>query len=246
MRLIVQVSDFHLGDDAEPAARLAAVLDCIRALPAPPDVLLVTGDVLDDPAVGDYAEVGRRLAALGAPVVACPGNHDGRPGFRRLLGLPGADEPVDSVHRIGDDLTIVACDSIVPGAGWGRLGDETLEWLEAELAAARTPALVALHHHPVPVGIPYVDALRLREPERLEAVLRRTPATVVGVVCGHAHTAASTTFAGLPLAVCPAVSSTILTGAESAEEIAFAPGAPPAFCLHLVEGGRLTSHVRTC
>jgi 3',5'-cyclic AMP phosphodiesterase CpdA len=246
MRLIVHVSDFHLGDDPRKDARLRAVLDHVGVFPRRPDALLVTGDVLDDPTIGDYPAIGRQLSAIGVPIVACPGNHDDRAGFRRLLGIEGGDVPVNSRLRLGDDLTIVACDSSVRGVDWGALADETLAWLERELVAAETPVLVALHHHPVPVGIPYVDALMLREPGRLEAVLRGSPALVVGVVCGHAHTATSTRFAGLPLVVCPAVSSTILTGAESVEEIAFAPDAPAFLCLHLLDGDRLTSHVRSC
>jgi 3',5'-cyclic AMP phosphodiesterase CpdA len=243
MPVVVQLSDFHLGDDEEASARLDAVLAHVAAMAVRPDALLVTGDVLDAPdRAGDYAAVGRRLAALGVPVIACPGNHDDRVRFRSLLAGDPAEGPVDTRLDL-DGLTILACDTSVAGQPWGRLEAATLAWLERELAGASGPVLVALHHTPVPIGMPIIDAIALRRPEGLEQVLRAAP-NVIGVVSGHAHTTAATTFAGLPLLVCPAVSSTILLEQEGGATPVFDRSAPPALAIHLVEGARLTSHVR--
>ncbi|WP_449061132.1 hypothetical protein [Planomonospora algeriensis] len=89
-----------------------------------------------------------------------------------------------------------------------------------------------------------MDEIGLRAPERLEEVLRRHP-QVVAVLAGHAHTPASTVFAGLPLLVAPGVVNTILTPAESAEPVPVDRGRPPQFALHVFDGRRLTTHVRT-
>ena len=61
------------------------------------------------------------------------------------------------------------------------------------------PAYVCLHHPPVEIGVSLMDPIRLREPERLAAVLERHPHHVATLV-GHAHTQCATTFAGRPAA----------------------------------------------
>ena len=69
-------------------------------------------------------------------------------------------------------------------------------------------ALVAFHHPLVELHSPIIDAIRQHGSERLAAVLGRHP-QVVAVLCGHAHTAAASTFAGRPLLVAPGVVSTV-------------------------------------
>lgn len=243
MPVIAQLSDFHLGDDPEADARLDAVIAHVAAMATPPDAVIVTGDVLDRPAeVGDYAAVGRRLGALGLPLIACPGNHDDRAAFRRLTGQEPVDGALNGRLEVGE-LTILTLDTSVPGEAWGALPGSTLDWLEGALQDATGPVLVAMHHTPAPIGMPLIDAIGLREPMRLERVLQNAR-SVVGVVCGHAHTTATTVFAGLPLAVCPAVSMTIMLEWEVGADPVFDRSAPPGFALHLIDDGRLTTHVR--
>ncbi|RJQ82773.1 metallophosphoesterase family protein [Amycolatopsis panacis] len=95
-------------------------------------------------------------------------------------------------------VLIAACDSTIPGRGVGYLADETLSWLDAVLSGHDGPALVACHLPPVEVGVPPVDRIRQTGEDRLAEVLRRHP-TVTALLCGHVHTGAATTFAGIPL-----------------------------------------------
>ena len=102
---------------------------------------------------------------------------------------------------------LALCDSVVPGQDGGYLDDETLDWLDAVLSDdPGAPALVCLHHYPVPLHTELADTIRLAGEDRLAAVISRHP-QVVAVLCGHAHTAAATTFAGRPCwsprAYCP-------------------------------------------
>lgn len=180
-----------------------------------------------------------------APVLACPGNHDLRASFRRvLLDHPDGDErPVNQVHRVAG-TTVALCDSTIPGRDDGRLADETVAWLDAVLADAPDgPALVAMHHPPVALGIPFVDDIRQRDGQRLEQVLRRHP-QVVAVLCGHAHTAASTQFAGRPLVVAPGVATTAMLPLERPEGPVLDAELPASIAFHVLDGGRLTSHFR--
>jgi 3',5'-cyclic-AMP phosphodiesterase len=244
MLVLAQVSDFHFDGGSRSVARAERVMGYLAALPRPVDAVLVTGDVADHGTADEY-QAAREVLRSDAPVLACPGNHDLRAGFRRvLLDHPDGDErPLNQVHRVAG-TTVALCDSTIPGRDDGRLADETLAWLDAVLADAPDgPALVAMHHPPVALGIPFVDDIRQRDGQRLEQVLRRHP-QVVAVLCGHAHTAASTQFAGRPLVVAPGVATTAMLPLERPEGPVLDAELPASIAFHVLDGGRLTSHFR--
>src|SRR5205814_838610 len=97
-------------------------------------------------------------------------------------------------------------------------GPDTLAWLDGVLGDHDGPAFVALHHPPLPLHQPLMDAIRLGDGAALAAVLDRHP-RVVAVLCGHAHTAASTVFAGRPLIVAPGVLSSLRLPWAAAEPL---------------------------
>ncbi len=214
----------------------------LDALPGPLDAVLVTGDLADHGLPEEYREVVEVLVSR-YPVLTCPGNHDRRSPYREvLLGEASGEEAVNRLHRLpGADVLML--DSSVPGRDDGRLDEPTLDWLDAQLAEGRDelPALVAFHHPPVE-HIPYVDGLRQFGEVGLARVLRRHP-RVAALLCGHSHTPAATTFAGLPLLVAPGVVSTITLPCEGGRGISFDHPPMPAF--HVLDGdGRLTTHYR--
>ncbi|WP_424527804.1 phosphodiesterase [Sphaerisporangium viridialbum] len=242
MITLVHVSDVHLDGSARSAERVERVVRHISGLPGPIDAVLVTGDIADHGTAEEY-ETARDLLRFPYPTIICPGNHDSRPEFRKvLLGEAGSSAPVNQVLRLGD-ATIALCDSSIPGRDDGYLDDETLRWLAEVLESSGAPVLVGMHHQPVPVGIPYVDEIGLKEPERLEEVLHAHP-QVVGLLVGHVHTAAATTFAGLPVYVAPGVASTALLPQESTAWPPIDFDLPPGFALHVLADGRVTSHAR--
>lgn len=244
--VIAHVSDIHVGAGggvraAERARRVFAHLD---ALPGDLDAVVVTGDIADHGLDTEYETV-RALAAVRHPVLIGPGNHDDRSAFRRsLLGVEASAEPVDQVLRT-DRLVIVHCDSSIPGKDHGFLADSTLEWLAAELDATSTdlPVLVAFHHPPVELHIPLADEIRQFGGDRLAAVLAGRP-NVVALLAGHAHTAAATRFAGLPLLMAPGVVSTVALPWEGGDEPVHLDR-PPALAYHVIgDDWRVTTHYR--
>ena len=161
MVILAQVSDLHIDGGEERGARAERVMRYLATLPRPVDAVLVTGDVADHGAVEEY-QAARGLLRAPSPVLLCPGNHDQRANFRRVLlgDADGGHGPVNQVHHL-DGVTVMLCDSTVPGQDGGYLADETIRWLDAALAATpHRPVLVAMHHPPVTLGIPFVDAIR--------------------------------------------------------------------------------------
>jgi len=88
MIVFAQLSDTHLDGGQPRAGRLRSVMASLAGGRAPLDAVLVTGDVADHGLPGEY-EQARSLLAGPWPVLICPGNHDERAAFRRvLLGEP--------------------------------------------------------------------------------------------------------------------------------------------------------------
>ncbi|MGC9665095.1 metallophosphoesterase [Planosporangium sp. 12N6] len=245
MLVVAHVSDLHLDGGARNAERAARVVTYLNRLPRPVDAVLVTGDIADHGLPDEYEEAAELLAPLPYPVLTCPGNHDVRSAYRKvLLGQDPDDAPINQVYRVGPAV-FAMCDSTVPGRSDGLLADETLGWLAGVLddAPAGTPVFVCFHHPPAVLHSPFIDDIRQFGERRLAELVAAHP-DVVGLLCGHAHTGAATTFAGRPLLVGPGVKSTLLlpweeNGQPADHEL------PPALAFHvLADDRRLTTHYR--
>jgi Icc protein len=241
--VLVHVSDLHLDLSDRNAERAERVMSYVNDLPTPPDAVLVTGDIADHGLPEEY-EHARKILASPHVVLTCPGNHDRRRAYADvLLGQPGSDAPINEVHRIAGAL-FVLCDSTIPGRDDGYLADETLGWLESVLTDTSDDAAVFIcfHHPPVTLHSPFIDEIRQRGEQRLAEVIARHP-QVVAVLCGHAHTAAATTFAGRPLLVAPGVVSTLKLPWEHGDVLDYS--LPPAIAFHIFDDDlRLTTHYR--
>jgi 3',5'-cyclic AMP phosphodiesterase CpdA len=244
--VLAHVSDLHLDGAERSAQRAARVMSYLDGLAQPVDAVLVTGDIADHGLPEEY-EQARSLLSSRFPVLTCPGNHDRRgPCRTTLLGdVEGSDDvPVNRAQRVAGAV-FALCDSSIPGQDEGYLSDWTLAWLAGVLdaAPATAPVVVACHHPPVALHSPVLDAIRQRGSQRLASLLRDHP-RVVAVLCGHAHTAAASTFAGLPLLVAPGVASTLRLPWEHGDVLDVT--ASPALAFHVIDGAdRITTHYRT-
>jgi 3',5'-cyclic AMP phosphodiesterase CpdA len=225
-------------------------VDFLRGLTRLPDAVLVTGDLADHGAPGEYAEAAEIFSALPVPVAFLPGNHDERAAFRNFAIERGNtdisgrdDEPVNQLWRL-DGVTLALCDTVVPGAPGGYLADVTRDWLATIVAAtsAELPLLVGLHHPPVMVHSPMLDSMRQIGEQRLADVLAERAGPTY-LLCGHAHTPSATTFAGFPLIVAPGVRSTLVLPWESST-VTVDESRAPGLAMHVVAQGRLTTHFR--
>jgi Icc protein len=245
--LLVQLSDPHVGATwgvGDPAAGLQATVEAVRRLPDPPDAVLMSGDLSDNAADGEYDTVRDRLAQLDAPVFVLAGNHDDRETLRRHFEVPGsAGRPVQYAVDLGP-LRLVVLDSTRPGEDPGELDPERLSWLDAELA--REPdqvTLLALHHPPMSTGVPAWDELGLPVADRraLGDVLQRHR-QVRRVAAGHVHRTMAGELAGCPILTVPSTYAQTRLSFNS-PEIDFVEE-PRGFAVHALLDGELASHVQ--
>ncbi|WIB35475.1 metallophosphoesterase [Curtobacterium sp. MCJR17_043] len=196
---ILHLSDTHVtGDGAlhqgtvDTTAALGALLDHLDGLDGV-GLVVVSGDVSEDGSPESYATVrdlvGGWAERHGAAFVTVPGNHDQRDGFRRVLFdghvLGEGGRPLMHTMEHHDPAVpvrgrsvvagrrIVTVDTSVPGAGYGELSATATEHLRAALAEpAAHGSVVVLHHPPLTAPTSLHDALKLRNPGDLAAVLR--------------------------------------------------------------------------
>jgi Icc protein len=135
----------------------AVVADVTTRFPGA-TALLATGDIVNEDPLG-YARFRRVLEPMGRPVLCIPGNHDDLTAMQRHLSAPPFS--IGGAHRFGD-WSLIMLNTLDPGRVAGRLAPAELARLERELALSRDHhAMVCLHHHPVPMGSEWLDAIGL-------------------------------------------------------------------------------------
>jgi 3',5'-cyclic-AMP phosphodiesterase len=246
--LLAQLSDPHIGatwGGGDPVAGLKAALASIAELRPGVDAVLVSGDLVDHGAAAEYEQLSGLLADLDVPIHVMAGNHDDRAALRRQFELPGdSAAPIQYAVDLGP-MRLIVLDSTRPGHDGGELDAERLGWLDSELGAAPDPpALVALHHPPLPTGIPAFDEIGLPAADRraLGELVERHP-QVLGLVAGHVHRAIVGALAGRPVLSAPStyLQAGLTIGAERFE---FADE-PRGFAVHALLGGALSLHVQS-
>ena len=243
--LIAQLSDTHLQSGplaAEPARLFHRALGAVLALDRRPDCVVITGDVANDGTAEQYAVMRELVGQFPLPVHLLPGNHDDPEVMVAAFGNTAYLGDGECAHYVLEypDTTIVALDTNVAGSNNGRLAPEQLAWLDRALSATDKPTVIGLHHPPIPVGMPFLDAMSLDNPADLAAVLGRHPHVVL-LMAGHVHRTIFGSLGGIPVTVAPS------TYRQAALDLVTTPSSgyrheSPGLLIHLVEGGRTVTH----
>ena len=251
--LIAQITDCHIGFDRDNpeednVLRLRAVLDRLSDGPNRPDLLLLTGDLTNGGDALSYARLGTLLAACPFPYRLLVGNWDERAAL--LAGFPDTVTEAGFVQfELGfPGLRLIALDTTEPGRHGGAFCAQRAAWLSARLDAdPATPVLIAMHHPPIISGLDWLDGSG-QEPwiERFRAVIAGRP-QVRAIIAGHLHRTIHSSFAGVPLTVCPSSAPAVTLDLgrfdpDQPDGRAMVMAEPAAYALHRWHGGQLTSH----
>jgi Icc protein len=231
--LICQITDTHIKAGGKPAygrvdtaAMLRRCIDHVARRTPRPDVVLLTGDLVDFGRADEYQFLRELLDSLPIPYYLLPGNHDDRQQLREAFPDHAyLRQWAPFVQYAIDDwaLRLIALDTVIPGEGGGRLCDERLAWLDRQLAGApQRPTLIAMHHPPFRTFIAHMDEIGLDGYRQFAGVLARHP-QVERIVCGHLHRPIEARVAGIVASTCP----------SPAHQVALdlAPDAPARFMM---------------
>jgi 3',5'-cyclic AMP phosphodiesterase CpdA len=239
--LIAHLSDPHLRPRGalyqnlvDSNAMFLAAIRHLAALDPQPDLVLLTGDLVDKGTEAEYALAAEMLALIPQPLLAIPGNHDAREGFRACFGHNSYVASAGPLHcAVGDRgaVRILGLDITVPGAHHGDMDDAACRWLEERLAEEPArPTIIMMHQPPFDSGIPYIDAYCCRQGARLAQIVSRYPA-VERILCGHIHRFMQPRFGGTTLVTAPSTTTAIaLRLQDGAKPASFIE--PPAMLLH--------------
>jgi len=195
---LLQISDTHLHAAADSRMRgvttyatLLAVLEQAKRDPRwPVDAILATGDIVQDESRAGYERFRSALEPLGVPVYCIPGNHDDPVLMGEIL--------MSGSFQLGGELrqgawSVVLLSTFLAGEDAGGLGPARLSGLKQALHAhTGQHILVAMHHHPLPMGSTWLDGVALRDAQAFWKVIdAHTDVRVV--VCGHVHQASDRT-----------------------------------------------------
>lgn len=241
---LIQLTDTHFARDAEAAfdeinvrASLAAVLADVRGRALPVQAILATGDLSHDASAESYIALREALQLAETPVFCIAGNHDDPATMQDYLTGGWVTRAPEVVF---EPWQIIALDTHVPGAEHGELGAERLALLHDLLAASHsTHTLIALHHPPVSIDSPWMDAMGLRDARDFFDVIGRCP-RVRGVVWGHVHQAFDRDRGGVRLLATPSTCVQFKPGAERFRRDYLSPGYRR---LRLLPDGRIDTAV---
>ena len=252
MSKIVHLTDLHLTPlgrslyGIDPNARLEAAIADINAHHRDAALVLVTGDLVHVGEPASYAALRRAVEKLKAPYRLLMGNHDDRASFRAAF----PDHPVDAAGFVQSVCetpagAFVLIDTLDPGADGGRLCPARLDWLEATLRELEgRPAFLAMHHPPVPLGIPILDSIALLEPRALSDLITRCEdVTIRYIFCGHVHRLTHGAWRGIPFSAQRSLICQFAATLAPKDDRIVGSYEHPAYSIALIEADSIAIHV---
>ena len=201
---IAQLSDIHAAADNDNLARLRAAIAWL--LTFPPDIVVVSGDLVDNGWAEGYQDIAAQLSRLPCRALLLAGNADNKAvmcATMPQLAAYSAEEPLHFNETV-EGVSLIGVDVTVAGKSGGDITPH-LPWLEQALHEAAHPAMLFLHQHLFPSGIAPLDVAMCEGDKALAALIHRLPHPPLAICCGHVHRAMAATFAGVAAYCCGSI-----------------------------------------
>ena len=165
-------------------ASLTAALQHYRNQDWRADIVISTGDLVQDDSAGAYQHFCDLLGTLKLPVYCVPGNHDVRTIMQDVL----VEHDFNYCKSIEQGNWLIAgIDSCIKGDAGGHVAAAELDRLDSEIDSSEMAnVLVCLHHPPVPMGSKWLDSVGLSNAD--EFLARASASGKVRLALfGHVH-----------------------------------------------------------
>lgn len=207
MLKILQLSDLHLLPDAndrlvgvQTERCFQEVLNHAHDRHGPFDLILITGDLTQDPCLASYRRAAKILQPYRTPTLCVPGNHDDVAMMSAVLN----DAPLACCGDVSlPHWRIIGLNSQKADSAVGHLAANELTRLERTLQDNPEQwAMIAVHHPSIACGSSWLDTMQIDNRDAFLTLLRRFP-QVKAVASGHLHQALATSVHGIDHFVAP-------------------------------------------
>ncbi len=189
--LILQLTDLHIrsesgrtmaGIDTEHNFR--EILKYAHTKHEKIDLILVTGDIAEDPCQSSYQRVYEELEKYQIQTLCLPGNHDD---FTLMQQFISGNQVNCIKHIQFNDWQVICLNSQKIGSQGGVLSPKEFVFLKDTLNKhANLNTVLAVHHHPLPTKSYWMDTMEIENSDELFTLLRDYP-QVKTIICGHIH-----------------------------------------------------------
>lgn len=245
---IIQITDLHLNESAsqtqfsDPYAppidtekSFQSVRDTIFHHTPAPSIILITGDIAQEPTDKAYQRISTQLQTLNTDCYCLAGNHDDAIKLKKYLNT-------NNLHSIdyldSNNWRLIFLDTSKPEQIGGYLSPKQLSQLKS-LLDTKLHILIAMHHPPIPIHSQWMDKFGLQAPDNFLKVINKH-ANIKGVIFGHIHQAFDETHNAIRFLGSPST----CTQFKSKEDNAIIADLPPAYReLTLKSNGSIKTHV---
>ena len=138
----------------------ADAVEQVNRMSPQPDLVMITGDLVEQPGPATYGNFHRLIEPLRAPTYIIPGNHDNPAILRECFGDTRLFPVVDETYQYsieGYPFRVLALNSHYDDSELPFFGPRRMAWLEKALQESDQPTLIAIHHPPMRTGIEFID-----------------------------------------------------------------------------------------
>ena len=253
---IYHISDIHYQPtDIAGTSKLKRIIEAINHSATPPDLVVVTGDLVWKENQEYYPACFDILSTLSSPYIVITGNHDRSydlvSALRRFV--PSHPKPPASSSKLNyivDDfpVRIIALDSFKHNLGGGELTADDFAWLRQTLEdnSECKPVVIMVHQYTLPTGSGFFDAHQAPWYQEFNHIVSEHSDTIKLVLCGHLHNSVSSRISG----IVPIISGFSTNwGEDVLESDKTEPhrdtSRPLAYLIHKVEAGQVSTYTVT-
>ncbi|MDY2948238.1 MAG: 3',5'-cyclic-AMP phosphodiesterase [Mannheimia varigena] len=166
------------------------------------DLILATGDLIQDHQIQGYEHFAKITKALNLPIFWLEGNHDSPTEMNEILSAYSHVMPHKHI-LVGEHWQILMLNTHVTDQAYGELTESQLNWLESKLAEYPEHfSLIVQHHNILPTNSAWLDQHSLKNAKELEKVLSKFD-KVRAIIHGHIHQQVDAHWQGIPIFATP-------------------------------------------
>ncbi len=242
---ILHISDLHILP--EPNDKMLGIrteyyfnliLETAFQTQASYDLILVSGDLAQDPCTASYQRIATALKRYDTPCIFLPGNHDDWPLMQKLFN---SGKMSCNKHHLFQHWQMICLNSQKLTDPKGLLELHELDFLTHSLKAQPNKhAMIAVHHHCTPSNSKWLDTMLIENHQAFFDRLRPFPQVKL-IVNGHIHQVIETQIQGIDILTVPA---TCFQFKPNCKNFALDNIAPGYRVINLNPDGQIDSYVK--